>query len=65
MLKAPLQHGELLHKSRMTVFPHHTRANEFCQPAGHNRIDVLEDASTAPNSLRSLNFSQLAPGLIV
>jgi len=29
------------------------------------RIDVLEGASTAPNVLRSLNFSQLASGLIV
>jgi hypothetical protein len=25
----------LLHKSRMAVFPHHTRANECCQLAGH------------------------------
>ena len=25
----------MLHKSRMAVFPHHTRANECCQLAGH------------------------------
>src|SRR6266403_2113334 len=42
MLKArPLQHGELLHKSRMAVFPHHTRANECCQLAGHAASRVV------------------------
>ena len=40
-LRPPLQHGELLHKSRMAVFPHHTRANECCQLAGHAASRVV------------------------
>jgi hypothetical protein len=39
-IRAP-QHGELLHKSRMAVFPHHTRANECCQLAGHAASRVV------------------------
>ena len=35
MLIGPLEHGELVHKSRMAVFLHQTRANECCQLAGH------------------------------
>ena len=37
----PSQHGELLHKSRMAVFPRHTRANECCQLAGHAASRVV------------------------
>src|ERR1700731_4258982 len=43
MLKAP---GELLHKSRMAVFPHHTRANECGQLAGH------ADSRVVPGTLQ-------------
>jgi hypothetical protein len=37
----PLQHGELLDKSRMAVFPHHTRANECCRLGGHAASRVV------------------------
>jgi hypothetical protein len=41
------------------IFPAPPESSEFL------RIDVLEDASNAPNVLRSLNLSQLAPRLVV
>jgi hypothetical protein len=41
MLKAPSCTMNCSKKSRMAVFPHHTRANECCKLAGHAASRVV------------------------
>jgi hypothetical protein len=50
----PLQHGELLHKSRMAVFPRHTRANECCQFAGQRLAGLSQGRSRITGILPDL-----------
>jgi hypothetical protein len=61
----PLQHGELLHKSRMAVFPHHTRANECCQLAGHGLAGLSQGRSRITERSPVTGFCQTSPILWV
>jgi hypothetical protein len=61
MLKAPLQHGELLHKSRMAVFPHHTRANECCQSPVTRLAGLSQGRSRITERSPVTGFSQTSP----
>jgi hypothetical protein len=57
----PLQQGELLHKSRMAVFPHHTRANECCQLAGYAASRVVPGTLQDHRAFPVTEFSQTSP----